>query len=138
MVFIKFPITYHLSFSKITDREDKVLPEKETEEFLEQKLIVQEKFDGTNIGISFQNGDLMVQNRGSYLCLDDLDRLDEYKGFTKWINQRKDSLKATLTSSEILFIEWMYWEHTVKYDSLPDLGIGLDIYKKKKTIWKIK
>ena len=52
--FIKYPRTPHLFGSKGTD-DDKHLDEVESKAFIADKsLIVEEKVDGTNVGIHFQ------------------------------------------------------------------------------------
>ena len=63
--FIKYPRTPHLFGSKGTD-DDKHLGRKESEAFIaDPSLIVEEKVDGTNVGIHFTSGGRMVlQCRG--------------------------------------------------------------------------
>ena len=63
--FIKYPRTPHLFGSKGTD-DDKHLGRKESEAFIaDPSLIVEEKLDGTNVGIHFTSGGRMVlQCRG--------------------------------------------------------------------------
>src|SRR5256885_14830045 len=62
--FIKYPRTPHLFGSKGTD-DDKHLGRKESEAFIsDPSLIVEEKLDGTNVGIHFTaTGRMVVQCR---------------------------------------------------------------------------
>ena len=64
--FFKFPSTPHLSIGDGVDiRADKVLSESERIAFLRQKIVVEEKIDGANLGLSFDpEGEIRVQNRG--------------------------------------------------------------------------
>lgn len=66
MEFLKFPRTPHLFVvSGLDIRDDKVLPEPEYQLFLNNNIIIEEKVDGANVGISLsKKGDLLIQNRG--------------------------------------------------------------------------
>ena len=63
--FIKYPRTPHLFGSKGTD-DDKHLGRRESEAFIaDPSLIVEEKIDGTNVGIHFTTtGRMVLQCRG--------------------------------------------------------------------------
>ena len=53
----KFPSTPHLALmADKAARDDKVLKLEAREEFLQHELIVEEKVDGANLGISFDEG----------------------------------------------------------------------------------
>lgn len=69
--FFKFPSTPHLAaFADMDFRSDKLLSDAERNAFLQQNLLVEEKIDGANLGISFDSeGNLLAQNRGAYLFL---------------------------------------------------------------------
>ena len=60
---IDFPRTPHL-FGSRPGRDDKVLSETETDAMLAGPLVVQEKVDGSNVGLSLDDaGQLLLQNR---------------------------------------------------------------------------
>lgn len=104
------------------------MSEEERDRFLENELVVEEKVDGANLGISFgPSGDLRAQNRGAYLH-------DPYSGQWKklpeWLNLRAEMLLEKLGDRYILFGEWCYAQHSVFYDRLPDWFLGFDIYDK--------
>lgn len=63
--FTKYPRTPHLFGSKGTD-DDKHLNEAKSKRFVsDESLIVEEKLDGTNVGIHFSDaGELVLQCRG--------------------------------------------------------------------------
>jgi hypothetical protein len=63
--FIKYPRTPHLFGSKGTV-DDKHLSEAQSNEFIrDESLIVEEKIDGTNVGIHFSDqGEIVLQCRG--------------------------------------------------------------------------
>lgn len=125
--FFKFPSTPHLDvFGDIDIREDKVLSAAERDAFLRHNITVEEKVDGANLGISFnEDGHLCVQNRGEFLHLPET---GQWKKLNEWLNSRIDTLFENLTDRYILFGEWTYAQHSVFYDRLPDWFLGFDIY----------
>jgi len=104
------------------------MSEYERDDFLRQKLIVEEKVDGANLGISFDaEGNIRAQNRGTYLHLPST---GQWKKLAEWLTPRTDALFEQLTDRYILFGEWCYAQHSVVYDRLPDWFLGFDIYDK--------
>jgi ATP-dependent RNA circularization protein (DNA/RNA ligase family) len=128
--FFKFPSTPHLAtLAGVDIRGDKVLSESERDEFLQHDLVVEEKVDGANLGISFDSeGNLRAQNRGAYL---QLPGLGQWKKLGDWLTPRTDTLFEHLSDQFILFGEWCYAQHSVCYDRLPDWFLGFDIYDKR-------
>ncbi len=127
--FFKFPFTPHLATLDGVDiRGDKVLSEFERDEFLQHNLVVEEKVDGANIGVLFNNdGNIRVQNRGAYLHLPGS---GQWRKLGDWLAPRTDDLFESLANRYILFGEWCYAQHSVFYDRLPDWFLGFDIYDK--------
>lgn len=127
--FFKFPSTPHLAALPGVDvRDDKVLSESERNEFLRHDLVVEEKVDGANLGISFDaDGAIRAQNRGAYL---QLPGSGQWKKLGQWLAIRTDVLFENLSGRYILFGEWCYAQHSVFYDRLPDWFLGFDLYDK--------
>ena len=127
--FFKFPTTPHLAvFETDSVREDKVLTERERDEFLQHELIVEEKIDGANLGISFDgSGDVHVQNRGAYLSKP---YQGQWKKLDEWLLLKLDRFFDVLHDQYILFGEWCFARHSVIYDNLPSWFVGFDIYDK--------
>jgi ATP-dependent RNA circularization protein (DNA/RNA ligase family) len=128
--FFKFPSTPHLAtLAGVNIRGDKVLSESERDEFLQHNLVIEEKVDGANLGISFDSeGNIRAQNRGAYL---DLPGLGQWKKLGEWLTPRLDTLFEYLTDHFILFGEWCYAQHSVFYNRLPDWFLGFDVYDKR-------
>lgn len=130
-MFFKFPSTPHLiTLGGTSVREDKALSQKRREDFLKNILIVEEKIDGANLGISFDaQGTLILQNRSSIL-------LPPYSGQWKklesWLPPRLEIFFDHLFDRYILFGEWCYAKHSVGYNRLPDYFLGFDILDKQK------
>ena len=128
-VFFKFPSTPHLALlGDIKVRGDKVMSESERNDFLRHELVIEEKVDGANLGISFdEDGNIRAQNRGAYLHLPST---GQWKKLAEWLVPRTDAFFEQLTDRYILFGEWCYAQHSVGYDRLPDWFLGFDIYDK--------
>ena len=67
--FFRFPHTPHLAWlGPDTPRDDKVLAPAEAQALLADEVVVEEKLDGANLGLSLApDGGLCAQNRGQYL-----------------------------------------------------------------------
>jgi ATP-dependent RNA circularization protein (DNA/RNA ligase family) len=128
--FFRFPHTPHLAWlGEGTPRDDKVLSQVEADAFLTSEVIVEEKLDGANMGISFSpEGDLRVQNRGQYLQLPMRGQFEKLHG---WLRPRVDLLFDGLGEDLILFGEWCAARHSIEYERLPDWFIVFDVYDKK-------
>jgi len=127
--FFKFPSTPHLlADDTLSIRDDKVMSDSECKEFLVHEITVEEKVDGANLGISFDDSwNIRIQNRGAYLNPSEGGQWKHLKG---WLNLREEELLEVLTNRYILFGEWCYARHSVTYSCLPDWLLGFDIYDK--------
>ena len=127
--FFKYPSTPHLALLEdMSVRGDKIMSESERDEFLQHELVIEEKVDGANLGISFDSdGNIRAQNRGNYLCLPGP---GQWKALTGWLAPRTDTFFDNLGNRYILFGEWCYAQHSVKYDRLTDWFLGFDVYDK--------
>jgi hypothetical protein len=126
--FIKYPRTPHLFGSRGTD-DDKHLNEVESLEFISNpSLIVEEKIDGTNVGIHFTtDGSMILQCRG-HLITEGMH--PQYDLFKQWTTVKRELLEERLQDRFILFGEWLYARHSIHYRSLPHYFFEFDIYDK--------
>jgi len=112
------------------------MTDEERQRFLKQDIIVEEKLDGANIGISLDpTGKPRVQNRGSYL-------IEPYNGqfsrLPSWLAINAESLEKALKKQVILFGEWCAAKHSIEYTSLPDLFLLFDVYDlTEKRFWSV-
>lgn len=125
-MFYKFPSTPHLATLPGVDlRGDKVLSELERDEFLHHVLLVEEKVDGANLGISFDSeGNIRAQNRGKYLHIPGS---GQWKKLDEWLKFRVDTLFMHLLDRFMLFGEWCFAQHSIYYERLPDWFLAFDI-----------
>lgn len=133
---IKYPRTQHIFGSRLQDG-DEDLEAVPFEALLGQYLVVEEKLDGANSGISFDNdGNLMLQSRGHYLDLSNICRRERHFNLLKtWANRHLDQLFDILENRYIMYGEWMYCKHTVFYDQLSHYFHEFDIYDKQTKIF---
>lgn len=127
--FYKFPTTPYINTNVNISHLDKILSNEMVCKILDRPITVEEKIDGANLGVSFSsNGDIILQNRGSYL-------LSPLRGqwfpLSNWIKLHEDSLFDVLSDQLILFGEWCYAKHSIYYNRLPDWFIAFDIFDKK-------
>lgn len=125
--FFRFPHTPHLAWlAPGRPRADKVLGATAARAFLSGDVIVEEKVDGANLGLSAdENGVLRAQNRGHYLDLEAL--TGQWKPLKGWLAPRRDALAEVLAPGLVLFGEWAYAVHSVHYTRLPDWFLGFDV-----------
>jgi ATP-dependent RNA circularization protein (DNA/RNA ligase family) len=98
----------------------------EADAFLSMPLVLEEKVDGANLGISIDSdGELRVQNRGSYL---DPPFVGQFSGLERWLDVRQDELFDALGAELMLFGEWCAVRHSLGYDRLPDWFVAFDVY----------
>ena len=126
--FIKYPRTPHLFGSKGTD-DDKHLGREESEAFIANpSLIVEEKLDGTNVGVHFtSSGRMVLQCRGHEITEG---MHPQYDLFKQWTSVKRPALETMLGSQFILYGEWLYAKHSVHYRKLPHYFFEFDIYNK--------
>jgi hypothetical protein len=126
--FVNYPRTPHLFGSKGTD-DDKHMGEDESHHFLSDKsLIVEEKLDGTNVGIHFTvEREMVLQCRG-HLITEGMH--PQYDLFKQWNAVKRSVLEDRLADRYLLFGEWLYARHSVQYRQLPHYFFEFDIYDK--------
>ncbi|MBX3184850.1 MAG: RNA ligase family protein [Polyangiaceae bacterium] len=136
--FFRFPHTPHVAWlGKGSPRSDKVLARHEVSYLLSSEVIVEEKIDGANLGFSVGNdGALRAQNRGSFLDLDA--PKGQWKPLKRWLASRRHALADALAPNLMLFGEWCYAVHSVRYTRLPDWFLAFDVYDRaRKEFWDV-
>ena len=127
VAFFRFPHTPHLAWlGEGAPRDDKVLSPAEARELLADDVVIEEKLDGANLGISLDPaGGLRLQNRGQYLVPPFREQFSRAAG---WLAQHAHALAPVLGPDLILFGEWCAARHSVCYDHLSDWFLAFDVY----------
>lgn len=125
--FFRYPHTPHLTWmGKDKPRDDKVLSPSEVEDLLAGDVVVEEKLDGANLGLSLApDGSLRAQNRGQYL---ESPHAGQFARLPVWLTQHSAALESVLTPNLILFGEWCAAKHSLDYTELPDWFLLFDVY----------
>jgi hypothetical protein len=129
---VKYPRTQHIEGSGLSkDDISETIP---YQDLLQKYLVVEEKIDGSNTGISFNDDcELFLQCRGHFLKGGrDWPEFDQFK---VWANTWKDQLFDILTNRYIMYGEWMGTFHSVFYDNLPHYFMEFDIWDKKDQVF---
>lgn len=126
--FFKYPRTPHLFGSSGTD-DDKHLGPVESERVIsDASLIVEEKLDGTNVGIHFhRDGRLVLQCRGHEITEG---MHPQYDLFKQWASVKTPVFEAILKDRFLLYGEWLYARHSIHYRALSHYFFEFDIFDK--------
>jgi ATP-dependent RNA circularization protein (DNA/RNA ligase family) len=125
--FFRFPHTPHLAWlGEGSPRDDKLLAGAEIAELLSSEVIVEEKLDGANLGVSLaDDGTVRVQNRGQFL---QAPFRGQFSRLSSWLPIHEEGLASHLSDGLILFGEWCAARHSISYTSLPDWFVAFDVY----------
>lgn len=121
----KYPRTPHIEGSRLQSGDDDL----ECVSFAElrgKRIVVEEKLDGANAGVSFSaGGGLRLQSRGHFL--DGGPRERQFALFKTWAVAHQQTFWELLRDRYVLYGEWMYAKHTIFYDALPHYFIEFDL-----------
>ena len=109
----------HLSNSKlgigdhfIHEGQERILTEKPRDKY--DRIIVTEKYDGSNVGIAKIDGKIFALTRSGYEA-----KTSPYKQhhvFNDWVKEREELFFRMLREGERLCGEWMYQSHGMEYE----------------------
>ena len=121
----KYPRTHHLEGSR-RQPGDEDLDSVPFRRLAGRHLVVEEKVDGANAGLSFDGaGRLRLQSRGHFLTGGPRER--HFALFKSWAARHQARLFAALGARYVLYGEWLYAKHTVFYDALPHYFLEFDV-----------
>lgn len=121
----KYPRTAHVRGSRFQhgDHDLEAVP---WEELSGKHLVVEEKMDGANCGISFSDdGGLLLQSRGHYLRGGPRER--HFNLLKQWAACHQEAFYCALGSRFVMYGEWLYAKHTYFYDALPHYFMEFDV-----------
>lgn len=131
MIF-KYPRTQHLKGSNLQEGDHDL--EAVDIKFLANKhLVVEEKMDGANTGMSFVDGELRLQSRGHYLVGGPREK--HFGLFKTWAATHAAAFRELLKDRYVMYGEWMWAKHTVFYDDLPHYFMEFDILDTERNVF---
>ncbi len=123
---LKYPRTHHIEGSRL-QQGDEDLGCVKLSELAGQYLVIEEKLDGANSGISFTtNGKLLLQSRGHFLTGGHRER--HFNLLKTWAAAHQRTLRDILGSRYVAYGEWVYAKHTVFYDQLAHYFLEFDVF----------
>jgi hypothetical protein len=131
MDIIKYPRTRHVEGSRLQtgDEDLEIVP---LAGLYGKHLVVEEKVDGANSGISFDSAEkLHLQSRGHYLTGGP--RETQFTLFKQWAATHAGLFVCALGDQYVVYGEWLYSKHTVFYDRLPHYWMEFDILDRART-----
>jgi hypothetical protein len=133
MQLVKYPRTRHLEGSRLQPG-DHDLEAVTLAELAGRHLVVEEKLDGANAGISFAaDGTLHLQSRGHFLTGGYRER--HFDLLKTWAACHTEALHAVLGDRYVLYGEWVYAKHTVFYDALPHYFHEFDVLDRQREVF---
>ncbi len=118
-----FPRTPYLWATETITRGDRVLAPAEISDWLLHPVVVEEKLDGANVSIWWERSQLQVASRGG---ADAMDRGGQLGPLRSRVNAGYGQLQPLLENGLVLYAEWLWLTHTVRYDQLIDHLVVLD------------
>ncbi len=129
----KYPRTPHLEGSRLQPG-DHDLEQVPLAALAGQFVVVEEKLDGANAGLSLDEaGRLRLQSRGHALTGGPRER--HFDLFKRWAGAHGALLTAACGGGLTLYGEWLYAKHTVYYDALPHYFLEFDVRGPDGTFW---
>ncbi|WNO10851.1 RNA ligase family protein [Teredinibacter sp. KSP-S5-2] len=129
---VTYPKTHHIDGSKFRFSHGlkKGLEELKRIKLFEGKkvkLLIEEKMDGSQLGIFFKGPtEPVFYSRGSII-----EASDEFSLAKQWVYSNIEKLWELLGQRFILFGEWLYLKHTIFYDALPAYFMEYDVYDRR-------
>lgn len=125
MDFRKYPRIRHLDGSARHGDDDQ-LPRASLEELRGKHVVVTEKLDGANAGVSFDvTGTPVLQSRGHVLTGGARER--HFALLKAWAQAHRDVLYDALQDRYVVYGEWLYARHTIFYDALSHYFVAFDV-----------
>jgi hypothetical protein len=132
-VLRKYPRTLHLESSR-RQPGDEDLDAVPFTRIRGTYVVVEEKLDGANAGISFTgDGTLRLQSRGHFLVGGPRER--HFGPMKAWATTIAGQLWERIGARYIVYGEWLYAKHTVFYDALPHYFCEFDIYDRERDVF---
>ena len=120
-----FPRIPHLVQGAMDD-DDLLVPADLRDTFFGTPVLVEETVDGSNVMIFRTDyGYFDVAGRAGVGAQDRAGQLGPLRA---WVANNHQRLDALLGDTEVLYAEWLWLEHSLPYDRLPDHLIVLDLW----------
>jgi hypothetical protein len=107
--------------------DDIALSEAQTAAWLRRPVEIEEKLDGANVSIWAEGSRLQVAGRGG---VGGMDRAGQLGPLRAWAAARHAELTRAIGDDHAIYGEWLWLEHSLAYEALPDHLVVLDIWSR--------
>jgi len=90
-------------------------------------IIVQEKLDGSNVGVARVDGAIYPLSRAGYLA--DTSKYRQHWEFSRWVYANQDRFLAVLQDGERLVGEWLMQAHGTRYELKHEPFVAFDLMR---------
>lgn len=133
MTLVKYPRTPHVEGSRLQPG-DEDLDAVPWASLAGLPLVVEEKVDGANAALSFdEGGQLRLQSRGHFLVGGPRER--HFALLKTWAVTHQAALLARIGHRYVVYGEWLYAKHTVFYDALPHYFLEFDVLDRERGVF---
>lgn len=91
---------------------------------LTREVIVQEKLDGSNVGIARVDGRIFALSRAGYSCM--TSPFEQHHAFDRWVHQQ-DQRWDFIKDGERLVGEWLMQAHSTRYELQHEPFVAFDL-----------
>lgn len=129
-----YPRTLHLPWKPNAQRDDLVAAEADCDILFKSPCVwVEEKIDGANCAMALVGGHPIIRNRDHIMRKGYVKKTPAKMQFTSvwnWFYTQRDRFQAleSVCPGAGVYGEWMYAQHGLEYDCLPELFIAYDLY----------
>ena len=95
-------------------------------------IIVQEKYDGSNVGIANIDGGIFALTRRGYLA--ETSPFEQHHYFAKWVEANKSRFAAVVNPGDRLCGEWLLQAHGLTYQIETEPFIAFDYFQNSERI----
>ena len=124
-MFRKYDKTYHVF--PVTSKHN--LDSTQVKRLLSGEVVVEEKMDGSNVGIIRHSNGFALQKRGSLVGRSVHEQFDFFHG---WAHGDGYERIMSLPTGTLLYGELLYAVHALYYDQLPEFFLVFDVRRGKK------
>ena len=112
----------------------KIATEKTRDE--KDRVVVQEKLDGTNVGVAKVNGEILALQRAGYLATTSPHKMHHY--FAEWVERNRSRFDGLLKEGERVCGEWLIQAHGTRYKLNHEPFVAFDLMAGKKRVnWSV-
>ena len=109
---------------KVTEGHDRIATKKKRDKH--DIIIVQEKLDGSNVGVALKNGKLYALARSGYEAKTSRHKMHHI--YSNWVYRNEDRFRSVLKEGDRICGEWLYLAHGTKYHLPHEPFVAFDLF----------